>query len=195
METLPLGKICLMAEGYYRTTNFLVMKALYYMSYIAGATNDTPKTPTNSQLGNIYLPHADEGTATGAPMIQQPRTLTPMPAGQGGGYGYGYDNRQVQGYQVVGDYEAADRIQYHDGVNYTFLEFKPWITENNLGPKNWIAKVSSDQSEIVLKLWDAWKCDTKARDHETDIYMVLRSLGASIFLPSAFRPRWIFSML
>jgi hypothetical protein len=30
------------AEGYYPTTNFSVMKALYYMSYIAGATNNTP---------------------------------------------------------------------------------------------------------------------------------------------------------
>lgn len=103
-----------------------------------------------------------------------------MPGGQSD-HGYGYiDQDGYQGgfqcVQVLGDYDQAECCQYHDGVDYTHLQFEPWKAENILGPKNWIAKVLSNQSEVVLKLWDTWKFDAKAQNHEAIIYVHLQSL-------------------
>lgn len=118
------------------------------MSYIAGSTNDIPETSTNGRPGEVYLPHADGGTATAAPTIQQPADPQ-MPVDQGSVYSCG----NVQGYRVVSNYEAAtDCLQYHAGVDYSSLVFESWIKENNLEPKSWIATVSSDGSKVVLKL-------------------------------------------
>jgi hypothetical protein len=165
------------AEGYYNTPNFTIMQALYYLSSLAEETNNLPETPLNGVPGQVNLPFAENSTAA-APTIQQPQP--PMPGGQGG-YGYGYIDQGgyqggYQGVQVLGGYDQAECCQYHDGVDYTHLQFEPWKAENVLGPKNWIAKVLSDQSEVVLKLWDAWKFDAKAQNNEAAIYVYLRSL-------------------
>ena len=164
-----------LAEGYCPTTNFSIMKALYFMSNLAQRTPDVPETPINGQPGEVYLPFAIlKGSAEAAPTIEQPQAPVPMPTGQGGWQRF---RRNVQGYHVVGDYESAvDFFQYHEGVDYTSLLFEPWIKANYLGPKNWIATVLSDQSKVVLKLWDAWKFDVTDRDHEANIYKSLQSL-------------------
>ena len=166
------------AEGYSAPNNFTIMQALYYMSHLAEITDNLPETPVNGVAGQIYLPPARIDRTDAAPKIQQPQPrLAPMPAGQGGGYG----NRDLGqgGHQVVhvlGGYDQADYFQYHDGVDYSTLQFEPWISVNCLGPKTWLAKVLSDDTTVVLKLWDAWKFNTEARDHEMAIYEHLRSL-------------------
>jgi hypothetical protein len=168
------------AEGYYTTPNFTIMQALYYLSSLSETTNDLPEIPLNGVPGQVNLPYAGDST-TAARTIQQPQpSIAPMPAGQGG-YGYGYIGQGsyqsgFQGVQVLGGYDQAECCQYHDDVDYTYLQFQPWKAENILGPKNWIAKVLSDESEVVLKLWDAWKLDAEAQNREASIYLHLRSL-------------------
>jgi hypothetical protein len=171
-ENITQGAI---AEGYYVTPNFTIMKALYYLSNLAATTNDTPETPTNGQVGRVYLPFASSDKADAAPRIQQPRVIAPMPAGQADGYGQpGYGG---YAYTITGDYETAGDFQQFDkDVDYGILQFEPWIKENYLGPKTWIAKVISNESKVVLKLWDAWKFDASSRDQELSIYLRLKSL-------------------
>jgi hypothetical protein len=98
-----------------------------------------------------------------------------MPAAQGG-YGHGYIGQGYQNVPIVGGYDDAECRQYHDDMDYTYLQFEPWKPEKSLGPKNWIAKVLFDDNEVVLKLWDAWNFDADARNHEADVYEHLRSL-------------------
>jgi hypothetical protein len=175
------------AEGYYATPNFTIMQALYFLSSLAETTNDLPETPLNGVPGQVNLPYAGDST-TATPTIQQPQPpIAHIPAGQGG-YGYGYIGQGgyqggFQGIQVLGGYDVAECHQYRDGLDYTYLQFEPWKTENVLGPKNWIAKVLSNQSEVVLKLWDAWKYDAEAQNREAAIYLHLRSLWGK-YIPS-----------
>lgn len=167
-------------EGYHSPNNFTIMQALYFMSRLAEGTNNLPETPINGVAGQVYLPSAPIGRSDAAPTIQQPQ----MPVGQGGGYGYGdVGQGDYQAVQVLGGYDQADYSQYHDGADYSLLQFEPWNRENYLGPKTWLAKVLSDDSRVVLKLWDAWKFNKEARDHEVSIYEHLRPLWG-IRIPS-----------
>ena len=97
----------------------------------------------------------------------------PLP-GQGDYYGGqgGYQG----GYQVLGGYDQAKLSQFQSGVDYKIFQFEPWNPENILGPKNWIAKVLPSKTRVVLKLWDAWKFDDTAQNHEASIYLHLQSL-------------------
>jgi hypothetical protein len=170
------------AEGYYPTTNFTIMQALYYMSYIAEITDDLPETPVNGVPGQVFLPTMAGNSTAAAPLIRQPPPILPMPAGQGGGYGYGYYGG-YQGIRVMGGYETAECSRYHNDVDYSSLQFEPWNQKNCLGPKNWIATVISDKSKVVLKLWDAWIFDTDHRDHEASAYVHLKPLWG-LYIPS-----------
>lgn len=156
-------------EGYYQPTNFSIMKAIYYLSRLAEITNDLPETPIGGVPGQVTLPLA-QATNTATPTIQQPQPQPQqgIPGAQGGYYG--------QGYQILGGYEHADFRQYHSEVDYKHLQFEPWKPENMLGSKNWIAKVLSDNSTVVLKLWDAWNFDAQAQNQEALVYEHLRSL-------------------
>ena len=170
------------AEGYYPPPNFTIMQALYYMSYLAESTNDLPETPVNGMPGQITLPRADPDTTAAAPTIGQPPQI--LPAGQDIHHGQGYQGYQggYQGFQVLGGYDQAGRSQYHDGVDYSSLQFEPWNQENYLGPKTWIAKVLPDKTKVVLKLWDAWNFESDARDNEATIYKHLQPLWG-IYVP------------
>src|SRR5579859_181735 len=172
-------------EGYHTPNNFTIMQALYYMSRLTEGTNNLPETPINGVAGQVYLPRAPIGRSDAAPTIQQPQpAIAPMPAGQGGGYGYGNVGQGgYQAVQVLGGYDQADYSQYHDGVDYSSLQFEPWNSANCLGPKTWLAKVLFDDSRVVLKLWDAWKFNKEVRDHEAGIYEHLRPLWG-ICIPS-----------
>src|ERR1700685_2527415 len=44
------------AEGYAPTIDFTIMKALYYVSYLAHKTDDLPETPANGVPGQVFLP-------------------------------------------------------------------------------------------------------------------------------------------
>jgi len=97
-----------------------------------------------------------------------------MPAERSGGYGYGYVGYT---FAITRGYEAADDFcQFDKEVDYRVLQFEPWDKGNCLGPKNWLAKVVSNGSQVILKLWDAWKFDASTRDHELGIYLQLKSL-------------------
>ena len=171
------------AEGYYNTPNFTIMKALYYLSHLAAMTNDTPETPVNGQPGYVNLPFASGDRSDAAPRIRQPHMLAPMPPAQGDGQNPRYF---AHGYTITGGYEAADDFsQFNKEVDYGVLQFEPWVKENYLGPKNWIARVVSNGNKVVLKLWDAWKFDASARDHELAVYLQLKSIWGKI-VPSLY---------
>jgi len=171
------------AEGYYDTPNFTIMQALYYISYIATRINNAPETPLNGRQGRVFLPDADPDKAKAAPRILQPRMLAPMPQPQDAGQ---IPVHYAHAYSITGGYETADDFcQFDTEVDYGVLQFEPWIKENNLGPKNWIANVVSIGRKVVLKLWDAWKFDASTRDLERDIYLQLNSLWGKI-VPSLY---------
>jgi len=171
------------AEGYYATPNFTIMKALYYLSYLAAITNDTEEQPINGQPGRVVLPFASPDKADAAPRIQQPPVLAPRPAGQQFG---GQPGQVGYAYTITGGYETADDFrQFHKDVDYGVLQFEPWVKENYLGPKNWIATVVSNGKKVVLKLWDAWKFDASARDQEVSIYLQLKPLWGKV-VPSLY---------
>jgi hypothetical protein len=164
------------AEGYYPTTNFSIMKALYYLSNIAASTNSTPETPINGQQGLVYLPTASSDRREAAPRIRQPPVIAPMPGAQLGPH-YAPDYYDGYRFTITGDYEIADDFHRYDkDVDYAVLQFEPWVKGNCLGPKNWVANVVSIGRKVVLKLWDAWKFDTSARDQEASVYLRLKSL-------------------
>src|SRR5947207_11729345 len=101
------------AEGYYNTFNFTIMQAIYYLSFLAEATNDLPETPINGVPGQVTLPYARNST-TGAPTIQQPPPPTPPAQG-------GYGHAGQGGYQVLSGYDDAECSQYHGGADYKRL--------------------------------------------------------------------------
>ena len=70
------------------------------------------------------------------------------PVGQYGQAPGGYQ----AGVHVIGGYENAVSIQYHDGVTYKSLKFEPWLKANCLGVKTWIARTLPDNEKIILKL-------------------------------------------
>jgi hypothetical protein len=164
--------------GIYPPIPFSMMQALYYISHLAESTNNLMETPANGQNGNVFLPMGGEDSRA-APVIQQPPAIAPAPLGYNpGGLGYGWGGGPgYPQYQVVGGYDdATDCFLYHEGVDYSSLIFEPWKEENNLGSKTWIATVVSDQTQVVLKLWDAWHFDAQDRDNEASIYLHLRSI-------------------
>jgi hypothetical protein len=169
------------AEGYHIPVNFTVMQALYYLSALAETSENLPETSINGIPGEVILPLAGN-SSTAAPRIQQPQPPPPAPAAQDGFGGFPQGNfgggGGYYGVQVLGGYDQAYCCQYHDKVNYRRLQFEPWNKENFLGPKNWIARaLLPDKTEqVILKLWDGWKSDADARDHEALIYLHLRPL-------------------
>jgi hypothetical protein len=177
-------------EGYYVPQGFSIMKALYYLSAIVEATPNLPETPTGGLPGQVTLPQAGNST-NAAPTIQQPPAGNPgagfgafVPAHGGQGHQVGY-----QGVQILGGYEQSECAHYDDAFKYRDFQFEPWLLGNNLGPKTWIAIALPVQSKVILKFWDAWKFDQKARDHEASVYQQLRPLWGkrvpSLFVKSA----------
>jgi len=177
-------------EGYYAPQGFSIMQALYYLSAVAEATNNLPETPIGGRDGQVTLPYAGNST-TAAPTIQQPPPANPgfglgglAPAQGGQGHQIGY-----QGVQILGGYDQSECAHYDNAFNYKDFQFEPWLPENNLGPKTWIAIALPVQSKVILKLWDAWKFDEEARNREASVYLQLRSLWGkcipSLFVKSA----------
>jgi len=168
------------------------MQALYYLSALAEASPTLPETPTNGVAGQVELPYA-RSKADAAPRIENPRPPPPQNPYAGGFYGPqfpphnggGYVGQALgQSFHVVGGYdEADDCMQYHEGVDYKSLQFEPWKKENCLGYKAFLAKVLSDQSTVVLKIWDAWHFDSEDRDQEAAVYVHLKSLWGK-YIPS-----------
>jgi hypothetical protein len=137
-------------DGYTGPQGFTILKALYYFSYLAEVTDNTVET-AGDQLGVVVLPLS--GSARGLASVVQIRQrhaqILPRPPA-------------VQGQQPQQQY-----IQ--------FL-FKPWLKENQLGHKTWIAELLPEHEKVVFKLWDGWKFDGSERDHEVAMYMRLQSL-------------------
>jgi hypothetical protein len=165
-------------EGYYPTQGFSIMQALYYLSSIAEATPDLPETPIGGRVGQVYLPQAGNST-NAAPRIRQP---PPGPGQLGLGLGglapaYGGQGQfGHQGVQILGDYNQSECFQYDSAIEYKSFQFEPWLPENNLGPKTWIATTLPEHKKVVFKLWDAWRFDEEARNQEASVYLHLRSL-------------------
>jgi hypothetical protein len=177
-------------EGYYAPPGFSIMQALYYLSAIAEAADNLPETPIDGRAGQVTLPYTGNSTSA-APTIQQPPPVNSglrlggiAPAQGGRGHQFGN-----QGVQILGGYDQSECAHYDDAFEYRDFQFEPWLPENNLGPKTWIAIALPVQSKVILKLWDAWKFDEEARNREASVYLQLRSLWGkcvpSLFVKSA----------
>jgi len=174
-------------EGYYVPQGFSIMQALYYISAIAETTPNLPETPIGGLPGQVTLPFAGNST-TAAPTIQQP----PPAANPGGALALAQSTQRHQvahGVQVLGGYDQSECTQYNTAFDIKGFQFEPWIPENNLGPKTWIAVALPVKSKVILKLWDAWKFDEEARNREASVYLKLRPLWGkcipSLFVKSA----------
>jgi len=172
-------------EGYYIPQGFSIMQALYYLSAIAEAAPNLPETPVGGRPGQMHIPFAENST-TPAPTIQQPPDNPgfglPGVAPPQGGQGQQYGN---QGVQILDGYDQSECTHYDDTFTYKDFQFEPWLPENNLGPKIWIAIALPTEVKVVFKLWDAWKFDPEARNHEALVYLQLRPLWG-ICIPSLF---------
>ena len=176
-------------EGYYNLQGFSIMQALYYLSAMAEIADNLPETPIGGRPGQVTLPYAKNSTNP-APTIQQP-----PPGNPGLGFGGlapahgGQGESGYQGVQILGDYDQSECTYYDNAFNYKDFQFEPWLPENNLGLKTWIAIALPVQSKVILKLWDAWKFDDEARNCEASVYLQLRSLWGnrvpSLFVKSA----------
>ena len=155
-------------EGYHPTTGFSIMQALYYLSAIAQVTDNLPETPIGGVPGQVVLPPSGSSSTPASTIVQPPI--------QDNGHLHGQVDGGQGGFQIVGGYNQAECYQYHDGVEYRHFQFEPWVSENNLGPKTWIATTLPDRRKVVLKLWDAWKFDNEAQNREATVYLHLRSL-------------------
>ena len=127
-------------EGYYATPGFSIMQGLYYLSALAEATANLPETPIAGCAGQVILSYAGNST-TAAPTIQQPPPGNPgfglgrlAPAHGGQGHQFGY-----QGLQIISVYDQSECAHYDGAFHYKDFQFEPWLPENNLGPKTWIA--------------------------------------------------------
>jgi len=176
-------------EGYYTPQGFSIMQALYYLSAIAETAADLPETPIGGRPGQVHIPYAGNST-TPAPTIQQPPDnagfgfpgLAPPQGGQGQQYGN-------QGVGILEGYDQSECIHYDGAFTYKDFQFQPWLPENNLGPKTWIAIALPAEFKVIFKLWDAWKFDQEARNREASVYLQLRPLWGkcipSLFVKSA----------
>jgi len=163
-------------EVYYIPQGFSIMQALYYLSAIAEAMPNLPETPIGGRPGQVHIPYAGNST-TPAPTIQQ------LPDNQGfglhglappqGGQGQQYGN---QGVQILDGYDQSECTHYDDTFTYKDFQFEPWLPENNLGPKTWIAIALPTKFKVIFKLWDAWKFNEEARNREASVYLQLQSL-------------------
>jgi len=177
-------------EGYYVPQGFSIMQALYYISAVAEGTPDLPETPVGGLPGVVTLPFVQNSTVA-APTIQQP----PPAANPGAAFGAlapaqgGQGHQANQTVQVLGGYDQSECTQYDTTFEIKGFQFEPWIPENNLGPKTWIAVALPAKSKVILKLWDAWKFDEESRNREASVYLKLRPLWGkcipSLFVKSA----------
>jgi hypothetical protein len=171
------------SEGYYATQGFSIMQALYYLSAVAEAAPNLPESPIGGRAGQVTLPYAGIST-TAAPTIQQPPPGNPGP-GSGPAPAHGGHGHQTvdQDVQILGGYDQSECFQYDSAFEYKNFQFEPWLPENSLGPKTWIATTLPEHTKVVFKLWDAWKFDEEARNREASVYLQLRSLWGK-YVPS-----------
>ena len=170
------------AEGYHVPVTFSIMKALYYLSYIADAAPKVPETPRNGVPGQVQLPMSVTQTAAAAAQIIQPPQNQQMAPANPFGQAVG-GNQAAGGVHVVGGYENAISHQYDKDVTYKSLRFEPYLKANYLGPKTWIARTLPENEKIVLKLWDGWTCSSDDQEQEASIYLKLRPLWGK-FVPA-----------
>jgi len=170
------------AEGYHVPFNFSIMKALYYFSHLADAAPKAPETPLNGVPGQVELPMSSAQQNTPAARIIQPDQPNQGQMAPVAQYRQAPGAYQA-GVHIIGGYEKAVSLQFHEGVTYKSLKFEPWLKTNCLGVKTWIARTLPDNEKIILKLWDAWKYSSKDQEHEASIYMKLRPLWG-IYVPA-----------
>lgn len=152
-------------EGYHPTSDYTIMKALYYFSHLAERTADLPES-TNGIPGLVTLPFATGSTVD----VERVNDLVLHP----------YHPHETLARPVTRT--SIEMWQYHDGVDYRHLLFEPWKKENRLGVKAWKATAMADKSPVVVKFWDGWEVKKeepfppRERDEEAAIHLHLRPL-------------------
>ena len=111
-------------EGYHVPVNFSIMKALYYFSYLADAAPKVLETPLNCVAGQVELLMSSAQTGQPAARILQPYQPNQGHIAPVAQYGQAPGGYQA-GVHIVGGYENAVSLQYHDGVKYKSRKFEP----------------------------------------------------------------------
>jgi len=141
-----------------------------------------PGISNGAVAGQVELPMSStQQNVPAATIIQphQPNQGQMAPVGQGGQAPGSYQ----AGVHIIGGYENAVSIQFHECITYKSLKFEPWLKTNCLGVKTWIARTLPDNKKIILKLWDAWKYSSDHQEREASIYLKLRPLWG-LYVPA-----------
>jgi hypothetical protein len=180
------------AEGYAPTIDFTIMKALYYVSYLAHKTEDLPETPAYGVPGHVFLPMstkiAKAMKASHAPSTSPIATahVSERTRSRTGKHPFGRTYHVVDGYD-----NDANCVQFQTKIDCRSLQFEPWKKENYLGWKTWKAIATSTGTQVVLKMWDDWRqyggdnslCGKELRDDEVAIYLHLKPIWGK-YVPS-----------
>lgn len=148
--------------GYTVPQGLSIMQALYYFSGLAEISPILPET-TGGQAGRVQIDQAATQTPAAAPTIRITQNIE-----------FVQHNSQQRHSQTPGQ-----QFVLKNSTKELSLIFESWKVENRLGEKTWRCRLLPDD-DVVIKIWDSWRCDSSARDHEVDVYMRLQSLWGKV---------------
>jgi hypothetical protein len=154
-----------LGQDYIEPQGFTIMQALYYFSRLAEELPPLQET-TGAQPGFVHVDRASTTTAAAAPQIQilQEREFI----------------LEDPGRQYL---QVPQQPQYilKTGIEAFELIFESWNHDKKLGEKTWLCKlVFPENKNIIIKIWDSFKCNPSARDREVAAYMKLQSLWGKV---------------
>jgi hypothetical protein len=159
-----------LGQGYTVPQGFTIIQALYYFSRLGEDCPPLEET-TGAQPGFIHVDRASTTYPIAAPHIEI------------------REEREFMFYDPANPaqwYQEAPQPQYvsEGGKQAYELIFESWNHDKQLGEKTWLCKLIFPRSEdIIIKIWDSYKCDSSARDREVAAYMKLQSLWGKV-IPS-----------
>jgi hypothetical protein len=181
------------AEGYAPTIDFTIMKALYYVSYLAHKTDDLPETPANGVPGQLFLPMSTK--IANDMQASHARSNFPIATAHVSERTRSRTGKHPFGrtYHVVDNYNKdANCVQFQTKIDCRSLQCEPWNKENYLGWKTCQKAIAtSTGTQVVLKLWDDWRpygADNELsgkglRDDEVTMYLHLKPIWGK-YIPS-----------
>jgi hypothetical protein len=156
------------AEGFNLPEGMTILKTLYFSTHLAETAPVAPFISTYGVPGQLDVPPPSD--------LPDPSPET-LPGSQN------ETARDSEELQIIGGYEAVQSHQFYQGAIYQSLQFQPWVSENLLGRKTWLAKSLPDGNPVVLKLWDAWRETDTDQVQEAKIYRALKRLWG-IYVPA-----------
>ena len=151
---------------------FTILKALYYVSYIAQRDQDFMETdrggeavvfkPANVQKAVVC--QQEIAATSSAPFASGPSASGP--------------SASAPSADVEESFTTHLHYELEPFVNRVELFFEPWKKENHCGGKAFRGTLvmEDERLPVIVKLWDGYKIPVRKRDNEAKVYMVLQSL-------------------